>query len=148
VLRFKNSVKVYGRGGVTWAKSEEITRHPEWVNKWKVLTPKASDGSGTPPLQVLSKSLLSEPGTVCSQTYLVAGVFDSKKEAEALVNYMSTKFFRFMVSLRKTTQDVNPNSFGYVPNIASEKKWTDEALYKRYELTESEIEHIESYIKE
>jgi site-specific DNA-methyltransferase (adenine-specific) len=144
----KNAVKVYGRGGVTWAKSEEITRHPEWVNKWKVLTPKASDGSGTPPLQVLSKSLLSEPGTVCSQTYLVAGVFDSKKEAEALVTFMSTKFFRFMVSLRKTTQDVNPNSFGYVPNIASEKKWTDEALYAKYELTESEIEHIESYIKE
>jgi site-specific DNA-methyltransferase (adenine-specific) len=53
-----------------------------------------------------------------------------------------------MVSLRKTTQDVNPNSFGYVPNIASEKKWTDEALYAKYELTESEIEHIESYIKE
>jgi site-specific DNA-methyltransferase (adenine-specific) len=78
----------------------------------------------------------------------VAGVFDSKKEAEALVTFMSTKFFRFMVSLRKTTQDVNPNSFGYVPNIASEKKWTDEALYAKYELTESEIEHIESYIKE
>jgi hypothetical protein len=53
-----------------------------------------------------------------------------------------------MVSLRKTTQDVNPNSFGYVPNIGSEKKWTDEALYKKYELLDSEIDHIESYIKE
>ena len=144
----KNSVKVYGRGGSSWAKNDEITRHPEWVEKWKVLTPKASDGSGTPPLQVLSKGVLSEPGTVCSQTYLVAGIFDSKKEAELLINYMSTKFFRFMVSLRKTTQDVNPNSFGYVPNIGSEKRWTDEALYKKYELLDSEIDHIESYIKE
>jgi site-specific DNA-methyltransferase (adenine-specific) len=144
----KNSVKVYGRGGISWAKEGEITRHPEWVNKWKVLTPKASDGSGTPPLQVLSRPLLSEPGTVCSQTYLVAGVFDSKKEAVSLMDYMSTKFFRFMVSLRKTTQDVNPNSFGYVPNIASEKKWTDIELYKKYELLDNEVEHIESHIKE
>jgi site-specific DNA-methyltransferase (adenine-specific) len=71
----------------------------------------------------------------------------STNDCMAFMNEIENKAFN-LVSLRKTTQDVNPNSFGYVPYIASEKKWTDEALYAKYELTESEIEHIESYIKE
>jgi site-specific DNA-methyltransferase (adenine-specific) len=117
------------------------------MNSWKVLIPKASDGSSKPPLSVLGKPLISEPGSVCSQTYLVASLFSSEKEASYFEVYLKTKFVRFLISLRKTTQDVKPSSFDYVPKLQMTKKYLDSELYKRYELNEEEIQFIEESIK-
>ena len=140
-------VKVYKRGGVVWAKNSEITRNVGWKDSWKVLIPKASDGSSNPPISVLGKPIISEPKSVCSQTYLVASLFSSETESEFFVSYLNTKFLRFLVSLRKTTQDVKPSSFDYVPKLPMNKIHTDAELYKRYDLDEEEIQFIEESIK-
>jgi len=142
-----DSIKVYRRGGISWASKSEITRNYGWKDSWKVLIPKASDGSSKPPLSVLGKPLLSEPGSVCSQTYLVASLFSSEKEAINFEAYLKTKFLRFLVSLRKTTQDVKPSSFDYVPKLPMTKLYTDSELYSRYELEADEILFIEETIK-
>ena len=61
-----------------------------------------------------------------------------------LQKYISTKFFRFLVSLRKVSQDNPKDRFSFVPIQNYDEEWTDEKLYKKYGLDESEINFIES----
>lgn len=62
--------------------------------------------------------------------------------------YMDTKFFRFLVSLRKFTQDNKADIFAFVPDLPMKKKWTDSELYERYGLDDEEVEFINSIIRE
>jgi len=121
-------------------------------SRWKVCTPKgykpASEFDDNNPLYVLN-SFVVEPGTISTETYIVIGSFNTQKEAEAYLAYANTKFYRFMVSLRKISQDVNREKFSWVPDLNDySKEWTDEELYAHFELTKKEIEHIEKTIKE
>ena len=60
---------------------------------------------------------------------------------------MQTKFFRFMVMLKKNTQDAMRGVYEFVPLQDFSHPWTDEMLYKKYNLTEDEIAFIESMIR-
>jgi site-specific DNA-methyltransferase (adenine-specific) len=91
----------------------------------------------------LSRPIIAGPGEACTETYLVAGRFDNKKKAELLAAYLRTRFVRFLVSLRKATQDAAKDVYAFVPDIPLTREWTDEALYKRYGLTKDEITYIE-----
>lgn len=145
---FEGSVKLFRRGGVGYIRPEQVTRNSAWIKHWKVLIPNAGDGSGSFPIVVLGRPLVVSPGTACTQTYLVAGTTGSKAEAENLAAYMQTRFFRYLVSLRKTTQHASQGVYAYAPKLDMTKAWTDEELYERYQLSEQEIAHIESQIKE
>jgi site-specific DNA-methyltransferase (adenine-specific) len=52
------------------------------------------------------------------------------------------------MSLIKNTQNITRGVFLFVPIISLDEKWTDEKLYKKYDLNKEEIEFIESMIKE
>ena len=65
---------------------------------------------------VLGTPFIGEPGSVCTQTYLVRRPFDSKDEAESVQSYLATRFFRFLVSLRKITQDATQRCYSWVPD--------------------------------
>ena len=84
--------------------------------------------------------------SVCTQTYLFVYV-NSRKAALSVENYVRTKFFRFLVSLRKITQHATRSTYTWVPRQAWNRRWTDEALYKKYRLTKDEIAFIESRIR-
>lgn len=146
----KKDIKFYGSGRVTWINSEEIESNKGWVNKWKVLVPRASDGNEKYPLPIWDQvgPFVSGPKEACSETYLVASIANSKKEAEFIVAYMRTKFFRFLVSLRKSTQDNKASIFAFVPDLELDKTWTDHELYKRYSFSEEEINFVESMIRD
>ena len=94
----------------------------------------------------LSKPIIAEPGTACTETYLVAGLFDSEAEAKHYATYLRTRFVRFLVSLRKPTQDAARGVYGFVPDLVYDQEWTDAKLYKRYSLTHDEIVFIESQV--
>jgi site-specific DNA-methyltransferase (adenine-specific) len=96
----------------------------------------------------LSKPIIAEPGTACTETYLVAGVFDTETEAKNYGAYLRTRFVRFLVSLRKSTQDAPKHVYAFIPDLPLGKEWTDAELYIRYQLTENEIAFIESQIAE
>mgnify|MGYP003470359731 CR=1 FL=1 len=49
--------------------------------------------------------------------------------------------------LKKNTQHATKNVYSFVPNQDFSKPWTDEELYKKYNLAAEEIEFIESMIK-
>jgi site-specific DNA-methyltransferase (adenine-specific) len=96
----------------------------------------------------LSKPIVAEPGTACTETYLVAGHFDSEKEATNYAQYLRTRFVRFLVSLRKATQHATRDVYSFVPDLPLNQEWTDAKLYKRYGLIENEIAFIESQVAE
>ena len=96
----------------------------------------------------LSKPIIAEPGTACTETYLVAGHFDSETVAASHAKYLRTRFVRFLVSLRKPTQDAARGVYGFVPDLPLDQEWTDAKLYKRYGLTKDEIAFIESQVAE
>lgn len=69
------------------------------------------------------------------------------EQALNLISYIKTRFFRFMMSLVKNTQNISRGSYMFVPLQDFSKPWTDEELYKKYNLSEDEIAFIESMIR-
>ena len=94
----------------------------------------------------LSKPIIAEPGTACTETYLVAGHFDDEVSATRYATYLRTRFVRFLVSLRKATQHATRDVYSFVPDIPLDRDWTDAALYRRYGLTDDETAFIESQV--
>ena len=75
------------------------------------------------------------------------GVFDTESEAQNLISYVRTHFFRFLVSLKKVTQHTTKKVYSLVPLQDFSQQWSDELLYKKYGLSDDEIAYIESRIK-
>jgi site-specific DNA-methyltransferase (adenine-specific) len=123
-----------------------ITKSPHLIDKWKVMTPAAYGERGARPAMVLGPSFITESPSVCTQTYLFFYV-DSKAQAESLQSYLNTRFFRFLVSLRKITQHATRATYTWVPQQTWDRVWSDEILYKKYHLTEDEIAYIEASIR-
>ena len=117
------------------------------IDCWKVLAPKAFGERGTKPARVLGWSIAAKPGEVCTQTYLVIGPFTTKSAAQSFESYYRTRMFRFLVSLRKITQDAGRATYSWVPEQTWDREWTDKDLYKKYKLTKDEIAFIESMIR-
>ncbi len=143
---FKGAVPLVFGSHVGYVKKSQIERNIEWVDKYKVLIPKAGDGHGREISYVLGEPIALAPGSACTFTYIVAGVFGSKAEAKNYANYFATKFVRFLVLQRKTTQDVRPDNFRFVPMLDMKRAWTDADLYAHFKLTKKEIDYIESTI--
>ena len=137
-----SDVKIYIAHGTCWINRDSVTRHPEDIDKYKVLIPR----SGNPGGSILGKPIVSEPGTCSSNTYNVLVLGQSSAEAENLVMYLKSRFVRYLVSTRTATQDMAPRAFEFVPLLDLDRRWTDEDLYLRYGLSEDEIDDIERSI--
>ena len=119
-------------------------RNRVFTDKDKVIVPKAV-GSGDPKTDVI-KPLYCEPNACCTETYLLVGPFTSKEMCENVMSYIGTKFFHFLVTLQKNTQDCMKRVYSFVPVQDFSKPWTDEELYAKYALTKSEIDFIEAMV--
>jgi site-specific DNA-methyltransferase (adenine-specific) len=71
----------------------------------------------------------------------------SERQANSLNSYLRTRFFRFLVSLRKISQHATRSTYTWVPRQPWNRTWTDEVLYEKYRLTQDEIAFIESMIR-
>jgi len=144
---FKDSVNIYAYPTNGFIRKSELLRNVDWVEKYKVLIAKSYGERGSFPYLVLGKPFVGEPGTCCSETYLVIGPFKIKKETTNVISYMNTRFFRFLVLLIKNTQDSPKRVYSFVPMQDFSESWTDEKLYKKYKLTKDEIAFIESMVR-
>jgi hypothetical protein len=125
------------------------------INKYKVFVPSAN-GSGAIG-EVLSTPLIGEPLIGITQTFISFGSFETRKEAEAMLKYVKTKFARVLLGILKITQGNNRDVWEKVPlqnfTTTSHIDWSksipeiDQQLYRKYGLTEEEIGFIESMIK-
>lgn len=147
----KDGLTIYSQGwlknGVSYVDPKYVKTRLEAVSKWKVYISKAYGASESYPHQILNKPFVGEPNSVCNMTYLIIGEFDTKEEAESVVAYIQTRFFRFLVSLLKNTQNAYRHVYSFVPIQDFTQEWTDEKLYKKYDLTKDEIVFIESMIR-
>lgn len=141
-----DAVKLFGSQKISWVERAEITVNPEWIDEWKVLMTRVQGTSAAVETKFLSKPTIGEPGTACTETYVVAGHFVTQGEAERFARYLETRFVRFLVSLRKATQDAPRSVYAFVPDLPLDQPWTDEKLYQRYGLTEDEIAFLESQV--
>ena len=144
LLRWQNGEGPYCR--------DEITVGRELIDKWKVITSYVGyDHAGNPgkdgKRRVFSKIDILPPGTICTETYLVVGSFDTKQEAKNLVAYMKTLFFRFLIAQCMYSHHITKEAYRLVPIQDFSQSWTDEKLYAKYGITDEEIKFIESMVR-
>ncbi len=148
---FRGSVALYrtdrGRRVVAHIARSDIKKNTHLIDCWKVFLPEAYGERGAIPALVLGPSIVAPPASVCTQSYLVAGPLASEREANSLQSYIKTRFFRFLVSLRKITQHALRSTYSWVPQQAWDRTWTDEILYGKYGITREEQSYIESMIR-
>ena len=120
------------------------------IDKWKLLIEGLRDHGGQPDKNG-AKGLVYRrrlpPKTICTETYIVAGVFENRVEAERLAQYLRTRFVRFLIAQLSFSQDITKDRFFFVPTLKMNTQWTDDKLYKRYDLTKDEVAFIESKIR-
>lgn len=143
---FKHPVKLYGSQRVSWVERAVIAKNPKWIDDWKVLMTHVQGTSAAVETMFLSRPIIAKPGEACSETYVVAGRFDSEKKAERYARYLRTRFVRFLVSLRRASQHAAKDVYAFVPDIPLNCEWTDEKLYERYGLRKDEVAFVESIV--
>ena len=154
-----NYIVVYGRnskGRVKKFIKKIYIKDNDGLNKYKVLITGAN-GSGKFG-EILSSPFIAKPLTIHTQTYMSIGSFNSKFEANACLKYICSKFGRTMLYVLKVTQNNPKDTWKYVPlqdfTEKSDIDWTksiheiDEQLYKKYNLSQEEIDFIENNVKE
>lgn len=155
----KDAVTCYGRGNnIGYVNKSEVLSHKEWIDVWKVFVPE-SNNIGTELNDDNQNSFVGEPGTICTETFLVVGadLKLNKISSKNLAKYLRTRFARFMHSLAKISQHGTSTTYQFVPlqdfTTKSDIDWSksiaeiDKQLYKKYKLTKEEISFIESMIK-
>lgn len=145
----KNNSRCY-----KWIKASYIDTGENYP-KWKVIVT-AVNGAGKFG-EVLSEPFIEEPFVGYTQTFLGIGSCDEKNEAEAILKYIKSKFARTLLGILKITQHNPPEKWKYVPlqdfTSSSDIDWSksipeiDQQLYRKYGLTEEEIEFIETHVK-
>ena len=146
----KGSIQLYANKTVGLIEESSISSGLDIINSWKVFVSRAYGEGGETrdyPRMIMGKPIVAPPPSACTETYIIAGVYQSEIEAKNLDSYIRTKFFRFLVGLRKNTQDITKDRFVFVPIQDFNESWTDEKLYKKYELTAEEIAFIESMVR-
>lgn len=127
----------------------------EYIEKFKVLVPKANSKGAFG--EKLSSPEVGRPGEGCTDTFISIGKFDTLQEAEALEKYIKTKFLRALLGVWKVTQDNPQRVWQSIPmqdfTPQSDIDWTksipdiDQQLYRKYGLTQDEIDFIESHVQ-
>lgn len=138
-----------------WWGRESYQEVPDSFYHYKVFVPEAN-GSGAIG-EVLSTPLIGAPLIGATDTFISVGNFDNKFEAESALKYVKTKFARTMLGIKKATQHNPKSTWEYVPlqdfTPNSDIDWTksipeiDQQLYKKYNLSEDEINFIETKVQ-
>jgi len=155
----KDAVTCYGKGKqVGYVKRNEITKNTDWIDKYKVYTARANN-IGTELNDDNLNTFVGNPNTICTESYIVVGadLKLDKLSASNLCKYFTTKFSRFQHSVGKASQDATSKTYKFIPlqnfNSKSDIDWDkpieeiDNQLYKKYGLTDEEIQFIEKMIK-
>ena len=156
------TIRLFGSDGISWLSESDVPQNLELAPKWKVIMSKASaehagqsDKEGRK--RIISRLEVLEPGTICTESYLLLDVFDEQYQAENLKKYMRTQFVRFLLGSILLTQNIVRDKFRYIPDqdftAGSDIDWSksveeiDAQLYAKYHLSDEEIAFIESMIK-
>jgi hypothetical protein len=150
VKKSRGDLRIYQNGGTGYVPRTSVTTGIHLIDKWKLFAGSAAPGTGnkdTYPHKIISTPFIGEPGTISSETYLCIGPFNSQKEAESVLSYLSCRLTRLLILLHKPSQHVTRKVYTFVPTQKWTKRWTDKDLYAKYGLTSSEIEFVEKVVR-
>ena len=134
----KTTLKCYvsqQKGFEKYIEKEEINKDRDF-NKWKVITARANGGKGC-----FGNMFIGKPNEICNQSYVLFEV-ESEDEAKSLLSYMKCRLPNFMLSLRKSSQDICGDTCKWIPLPPLNKEWTDDEVYKHFNLSEDDIKLI------
>lgn len=144
---FEGAIRIYANGGSGWIERDRVPDENGWVDRWKVLLSMAYNGGDALPHQIMGRPIISEPGSCCTETYIVVGSFETEGHAKNLDVYMRSRMVRFLISLRKNTQHLTRHRFSFVPDLPMDELWTDEKLYDKFSISRDERKFIENMVK-
>lgn len=158
-------IRVYGNVGnervYRWFRRDYVAPVDN-IDTYKVFISKADGAAGTigkpVPARVSGRPVVIEPGVCGTETYIAIGQTESLNEAEAICKYIKTRFCRTLLGVLKVTQNNAKPTWRKIPlqdfTSASDINWSrsiaeiDQQLYKKYGLTDEEIQFIETHVKE
>ena len=138
-----------------WIRRDYVNA-PAPLEKFKVFISNSFGRSnlGDEPGQLISPPLIGEPLVGNTQTFMTVGAFDTRAEVEACLAYVKSKFARVMLGILKAIQNNPPSTWAKVPlqdfKSTSDIDWrsdVDAQLYRKYNLTATEIDFIEAHVK-
>jgi len=86
---------------------------------------------------------IGKPNEICNQSYILFEV-NNEKEAKSLLSYLKCKLPNFMLSLRKSSQDISETTCKWIPLVPLNKELTDNEIYKYFKLTDDEIKLVKN----
>ena len=149
----KCNITLYTSKGVGYISKSEVASNIKYLDKYKVMVSQiGAEHAGEPGrdgmFRVLTSSMrVMTPNEVCTNSYIVIGEYDNPLYPENLLSYLKTRFVRFLVLQAVSSIHISRTSFTFVPLMDFSKPWTDEELYAKFDLTDEEINFIESMIK-
>jgi len=145
--------RLFSSEGISYIGKNEVVKGHEYIGKYKVMISQTgAEHAGEPgkdgKYRVLTKTMgVLQPDDVCTHSYLVMGPYKTEEESINAYEYLKTKFSRFLILQAMTSIHLSKSTFVFVPEQKFNARWTDEELYKKYDLTEDEISFIESMIR-
>ena len=142
------------RIGVRYAKKADVDDSKGYLNKWKLLIPAAPIAGQTDfskPVRFFydGNTRISKPGECCTESWLVAGAFDTEEEAVSYKSYIFTKIVRFLLLQTVVSQHISTKSFCFIPELGKYSgTYTDEMLCEKWGITNEEYEYIDSRISD
>lgn len=148
----RGEIALYSSDGISYIEKSQIKQGHDTIKKYKVMISKVTaEHAGEPDkdgmLGVLSTTKQLGPDEVCTDSYLIAYTSDSPTKVNNCIEYMNTKFFRFLLLQAVSSINLSKDKFIFVPDQDYNTGWNDEKLYKKYNLSENEIDFIETMIK-
>lgn len=158
-------IKMFGRSennrAYKWIRRDYV-KNVNNLDKYKIVLAQADGAAGTIgnpiPARIIGNPVIECPGIGTTESFISIGAFETKKNSDAALKYIKTRFARTLISVLKVTQAIPPEKFRYVPlqdfTSKSDIDWTksvheiDLQLYKKYGLSKEEKDFIETHVKE
>ena len=158
---FNGCVRIYGvkgiKGGarrmIGYISPSIITKNADIINCYKLFfTTSYSTNAVNPP-----ETIIGDKNSVCTETFLMIGPFNTSLEQLNCHKYIQTNFFKILLFFGRGTMQVSQDVFRFIPmqdfTERSDIDWSkpiseiDAQLYAKYGLSPAEIAFIESMIK-
>ncbi len=138
--------------GLKFANSRDVDNSKGYLQKWKFLVPKApiagqTDFSKPVGFYYDGNTRITKPGECCTESWIVAGAFDTEEEVLAYKSYIFTKIVRFLLLQTVVSQDVTKKNFCFIPDLGTyQGQYTDKMLCEMWDISEEEWSYIDSRI--
>ena len=147
-----HTIKYYSSKGVSFVSPEEITCGQEMIGKYKIMMSRATSEHANIPssdgkYRIISTLKILDKNEVCSDSYLIVYPTDDLNILKNVMDYMKTKLFRFLLQQSLTSIVMSKDKFCFVPLMDFSRQYTDQDLYNYFNLSQQEIDYIESLIK-